>query len=87
MAGVDGISSFYGSVIIQLGLLGVPLFIFLGYFGILSFLTRNVWVIGCFFFVFGHLVIIDPFYLPQVFLPFILLAIVTRSGDGMEGDY
>jgi hypothetical protein len=44
-----------------------------------SFLTKNIWIIGAFMFAFVHLLIIDTFYLPQVFLPILFTEVYLRT--------
>jgi hypothetical protein len=76
---VKGLASFYLSLIVQLGVLSVPFFLLILFFLYRSFLTKNIWIIGAFMFAFVHLLIIDTFYLPQVFLPILFTEVYLRT--------
>jgi hypothetical protein len=76
---LKGLASFYLSLVVQLGVLSVPFFLLILFFLYRSFLTKNIWIIGAFMFAFVHLLIIDTFYLPQVFLPILFAEIYLRN--------
>jgi len=79
LAGLNGISSFYLALIVQLGILAIPLFLFVGWLCYLAWRSGSV-LIGCAFVcAFAHLLIVDTFYLPQVFVA--LIAVYLRCRD------
>ena len=75
---VKGLASFYLSLVVQLGVLSIPFFLLILFFLYRSILTKNMWIIGAFMFAFTHLLIIDTFYLPQVFLPILFTEVYLR---------
>ena len=77
--GVNGLASFYLSLVVQLGVLSIPFFLLYVFFFYRSLLTRNIWIIGSFMFASAHLLIIDTFYLPQVFLPVLFAEMYIRN--------
>ena len=78
-SGIAGVASFYFAALIQLGILSISLFGWLGFVAYRIWISRNylIWIsFGC---VFGHLMIIDVFYLPQVFFPILLWSVSRNS--------
>lgn len=81
LSGVDGLSSFYLAIIVQLGLGSIIFFSLITYIFWLFLRTGEFWLIASFIFGFSHLLIIDGFYLPAVFLPMIALVEYRQNLD------
>jgi len=77
--GYKGLTSFYLALVVQLGILSLPFFALILYLFWQTVQTRNIWLVAAFIFAFAHLLIIDVFYLPQVFLPILFTFIALRQ--------
>lgn len=79
--GYNGLASFYLALVVQLGILSLPFFLLFFYFFVKVITSGNPWAFMCFTSAFAHLLIIDVFYLPQVFtaILFVFLAIKNKA--------
>ena len=72
-AGFRGLTSFYLSLVVQLGVLAIPFIVFVGYFFTLAFRADDFFALFCLLSCFLHLLIIDVFYLPPIFVAIFFL--------------
>ncbi len=69
--GLKGMTSFYLSMLVEMGVYSFFYFLIITFFFYRSLMTKNIWIVSSFFFAWIHLLTIDTFYLPQIFLPII----------------
>ena len=72
-AGYIGLTSFYLSLVVQLGALAIPFIVFVVYFFTTALRTGDFFALFCLLSSFLHLLIIDVFYLPPIFVAIFFL--------------
>jgi hypothetical protein len=83
--GLKGITSFYLSMLVQMGVYSFFYFLIITFFFYRSLMTKNIWIVSSFFFAWTHLLTIDTFYLPQIFLPIIFAeAYIASKCNGKQ---
>lgn len=74
-----GLHNFYLHVFVQMGVLGVLVLAYIGYFFYRVLLTDNFYILSSFLMGWSHLFIIGDFWLPQLFLPIIFATLLHNS--------